>query len=166
MRFLYALSALLLAPATRAQETFYTLASPNEEVVGQFGYAVGSTGDLTGDGVGDLIVGASRELVDGVRAGRAYVFSGPTGALVHTLSSPHGRPDGSFGWSADGAGDVDLDGVPDLIVGAWAERGVGSALQAGRAYVFSGASGVLLHELHSPNEEVEGHFGHAVTGVG
>src|SRR5690606_16831967 len=44
-----------------------------------------------------------------------------------------------LGQSVASAGDVDQDGVPDLIVGAWAADGVGG-LDAGEAIVFSGAT--------------------------
>src|SRR5690606_9663376 len=72
-----------------------TLASPNEEQYGIFGGAVSGTPDLDGDGVGDLLVGAPNE--DPGRsprgAGRAYAFSGSTGALLFELASPNEEED-------------------------------------------------------------------------
>lgn len=67
----------------------HTLASPNEEANGLFGYSVGATGDLGGDGAGDMVVGAYGEEVDDLdESGRAYVFSGATGAVVASVASP------------------------------------------------------------------------------
>ncbi len=99
-------------------------------------------------------------------AGRAYVFSGETGALIHTLTSPNERPGGWFGYTVSGAGDVNGDGCEDVVVGANRENPGDSPRWAGRAYVFSGQTGTLLHTLISPNEEQGGYFGHSVSAAG
>ncbi|MEM8601899.1 MAG: integrin alpha, partial [Bacteroidota bacterium] len=67
----------------------YTLASPNEESLGGFGFSVSGAGDVNGDGFADLIVGAENEDpgVSPSSAGRAYIFSAPTPV---TLSGPEG----------------------------------------------------------------------------
>jgi hypothetical protein len=95
---------------------------------------------------------------------RAYVFSGATGALVHTLTSPNGENRGRFGSAAAAVPDVDGDGLDDLVVGAFGET-VGGVNDAGRAYVFSGASGVLVHTLVSPEIPQLALFGYRVAGV-
>jgi FG-GAP repeat len=65
-----------------------------------------------------------------------------------------------FGASVSSAGDVNNDGVGDLIIGA---MGYGTALQ-GRAYVYSGADGVLLYTFDGSSEfDV---FGGSVSGAG
>lgn len=64
-----------------------------------------------------------------------------------TLMSPNEEGSGWFGYSVAAAGDVNHDGSPDVIVGAWFEDPGTSPSDAGRAYVFSGQDGSLLFEL-------------------
>ncbi len=139
------------------------LMSPSPEVVGQFGFSVSSVRDADGDGQDDLLIGAFREDGGAVDAGRAYLFSGATGALLHTLVSPNPLGDGFFGASVAGVADADGDGRGDLLGGARSESG--GAERSGRAYLFSGANGTLLRTLVSPNPEQVGQFGILVAGV-
>ncbi len=99
-------------------------------------------------------------------AGRAYVFSGATGDTLFSLKSPFEEDSGRFGISVSGAGDVNMDGKADFIVGALGESPGSSPIKAGRAYVFSGATGDTLFSLKSPFEESNGLFGHSVSGAG
>ncbi len=140
----------------------YELESPNSQTDGRFGNAVSGTSDLDGDGRGDLVVGAYGE---SDFAGRAYVFSGSDGALLHTLISPTPEPDGSFGTSVAAVPDLDGDGRDDLLVGASGEGPGASPDGAGRVHAFSGAGGAALFTLASPNEQEGGAFGAAVAGV-
>jgi hypothetical protein len=55
------------------------------------------------------------------------------------------NPGGSFGWRARGAGDVNGDGYPDIVVGATGESS--SMSFNGIARVFSGHDGSLLMEI-------------------
>jgi hypothetical protein len=159
---LICLFSLAPLPAT-AQVLLHGLASPSPEPEGNFGVAVSGVPDTDGDGLGDLLVGASGEDdgVSPINAGRAYVYSGATGDLLHTLRSPNEEEFGFFGSGISGVPDVDGDGRGDLLVGASRE-----GFEAGRAYIYSGATGDLLHELSSPNAEADGFFGSAVSGVG
>jgi hypothetical protein len=105
-----------------------------------FGSAAGLVGDVTGDGVPDLSVGAFG--ANGSR-GNAYVLSGADGSIVHVLK-PLADANNFGQFFASGAGDVDGDGVNDVFVGDYnAERG--PRLGTGAAYVFSGATGKRLH---------------------
>lgn len=114
-----------------------------------FGSAVGLVGDVDGDGVADLSVGAYRAKQG---RGTAYVLSGVDGVMIHQLN-PQG--DGQvFGqFFASGAGDVDGDGIGDVFVGDYA---AGKANQAdnppgtGAAHVFSGATGERIHRFDAP----------------
>ncbi len=142
----------------------YTLQSPNAESFGYFGRVVSGAGDVNDDGHDDVIVGAYREDGGATDAGRAYVFSGNGGGLLHTLASPSPEQQGFFGSSVSGAGDVNDDGYDDAVVGAQNENG--GATDAGRAYIFSGNGGSLLYTLTSSNPEYQGHFGCSVSGAG
>jgi hypothetical protein len=147
----------------------YTLVSPSALVspndpTGYFGNWVSDVGDVNSDGHDDVIVGAWYEDTEFLNAGKAHVFSGQTGQLLYTLVSPNPEANGHFGILVSGAGDVNNDGYPDVIVGALEDPG-SSPREAGRAYVFSGTTGDLLHTLVSPNEETEGWFG-VVSGAG
>jgi hypothetical protein len=141
----------------------YELASPTErEDKTGFGWSVAGAGDVDQDGFGDVIVGAPYE---GFRdAGRAYVFSGQNGSVLLELVSPNEYVQGYFGWSVAGAGDVNQDGVADVIVGAQQEANPYNG--AGRAYVFSGKDESLLLEFVSPNAQEYGWFGDSVAGAG
>ncbi len=142
-----------------------TLVSPNPETGGAFGgRGVSGVPDANGDGRGDLLISADLEDGGATNAGRAYLFSGATGAPLHTLSSPNPEVDGGFGFGVSAVPDADGDGRGDLLIGARFEN-VGSVTNAGRAYLFSGATGALLRTLSSPNPETNGDFGVAVSGV-
>jgi hypothetical protein len=131
-----------------------TLESPNPEPNGRFGIVAG-LGDLDADGTDDFAVGAADE-----GSGRAYVYSGATGALVRTLESPNPEPNGRFGIVAR-IGDLDADSVDDIAVAAQGESGL-----RGRTYHFSAASGTLLRTLASPKPEPFGQFGLGQVEIG
>jgi hypothetical protein len=139
-----------------------TLVSPNEESGGVFGHTVSAVPDADGDGKSDLLVGAIYESPNGLsQAGRAYLFSGATGALLHTLESPNPEAGGHFGLTVSGVPDTDGDGRGDLLVGGYYEDRDGVS-DAGRAYLFSGATGALLHTLGSHYPEASATFGGAL----
>ncbi len=100
-----------------------------------FGTAVGGTGDIDGDQVPDVIVGAPS-----IFQGEASIFSGADGSLIHTFVGEAGSD--SFGFAVNGAGDFNGDGTPDVVIGATRHDATGS--NAGRAYVYSGADFTLI----------------------
>lgn len=142
----------------------FTLDSPNRMPGGRFGSGVASVPDTDGDGINDILVGASGETFNGRRAGRAYLFSGASGALLLQLASAAPKRNGNFGQSVAGLGDVDGDGRGDLAVGAPLEDNL-SEPNPGSVYIYSGATGALLQALHSPNAQAEGLFGNRVSRV-
>jgi len=107
-----------------------------------FGYAVADAGDVNDDGVHDILVGAR----DG---NEAFVFSGATGSTTPLLTL-HGEQAGdAFGFAVASAGDLNGDHHADVLVGA--TRNDAAGLNAGRAYVFSGANGSLLYSMDGDN---------------
>ncbi len=126
-------------------------------------------GDKKGDLINDIIVAAYLEDpgTSPSAAGRAYLFSGADGSVLHTLVSPNEQYNGYFGRSVSGAGgDINSDGVPDVLVGAFWENPGGTPDQSGIAYAFSGADGSLLRTLISPQPISSGWFGYSVAGPG
>ena len=100
-----------------------------------FAHGLASLGDLDGDGVTDLAVGASRDDDGGFNRGAVWILfldvdtTGPDPVVTvksrHKISSTsHDLPPGAldnedfFGVSVASLGDLDGDGVADLAVGA------------------------------------------------
>lgn len=83
---------------------------------------------------------------------------------ITALTFPSPQQVGQFSWSVSGAGDVNGDGHNDVVVGAIRENG--GDIDAGRAYIFSGADGSVLRVYNSPEPNVTGLFGWSVSGAG
>ncbi|MEM7322367.1 MAG: right-handed parallel beta-helix repeat-containing protein, partial [Actinomycetota bacterium] len=97
-----------------------------------FGTAVAGPGDVDGDGVADLVVGATADDDGGPNRGAVYVLLLNTDGTVRAeqkISSTAGGFTGPlvdgdlFGVGVAGVGDLDRDGVPDLAVGAHTDDG-------------------------------------------
>ena len=147
--------ALVLAGglSARAQVTLYTLEGDSHP--DQLGNSVASIGDVNGDGRPDIVVGAP----GAAEGGQAFVHSGADGSTLFTLE---GGAD-FFGAAVAGAGDVNADGHPDILVGSYLDVQAGQG--SGAAWVFSGADGSVLHLLLGPAQAGSG-FGYAVAGAG
>ncbi|MGE5692814.1 MAG: integrin alpha, partial [Candidatus Zixiibacteriota bacterium] len=127
-----------------------------------FGYSVSGAGDINGDGVPDFIVGAVRASPGGIFwAGSAYVFSGMNGSLLYRKEGSASRD--YFGGSVAGVGDVNNDGFADFIIGA-TNTNPGGLINAGSAFVYSGADGSLLYQKDGGS--VSEFFGISVAGAG
>lgn len=132
------------------------------------GWSVGGVGDINGDGVSDLVIGAPYAAN---QAGSAYIIFGKSGignsgnivlsslnglngfAIVGVATSDHSS------WSANYAGDINGDGITDLVIGAptaFSAEGV-SYIVFGETGI--GGSGILrLTDLNGSN-------GFSISGV-
>ena len=131
----------------------------------RFGCEITHIGDINGDGVEELLVGAKGSEVDlgngpETDVGRAFVMDGVTGFPIHIVSGQSAF--GYFGSAVSRAGDVDKDGIPDFIVAAQehTEASVGS--ECGAIFIYSGATGHLLRKHVGENPEDK--FGKSVWG--
>lgn len=132
-----------------------TISSVDSQVDGRFGSAVAGIGDLSGDGRGEIVIGADNEIPDrvAVNCGQVHIHSGSTGNFIRTLFSSDPESFGHFGRVVATCADLDGDGEPDILVGAPDEDV--SATERGRAYQFSGADGTLIDEFTAPGSTAE-----------
>lgn len=110
------------------------------------GFAVAGVGDINADGIQDMIVSAPGA---NNAAGISYVVFGKAGigsSGSFALSSLNGSNGFTItgvtstdlsGTSVSGAGDINTDGIDDLMIGAY-----NAAAQAGNCYVVFGKSGI------------------------
>ena len=119
---------------------------------GFFGSSVSGAGDVNGDGLADVIVGARG-------TGAVRVFSGINGSVLYTFDGDSSRD--SFGTSVSNTGDVNGDSFADVIVGDYLDDSNGT--NSGSAQVFSGADGSILYNVDGDSGD---RFGASVSGVG
>ena len=115
---------LVMAPVAGA----FALSGSDAKLVGEeasdwAGTSVAFAGDVDGDSIGDVLIGATRSDVGGADAGAAYLLYGPIAGTVD-LSSADAvfvgeQPEDQAGWvSVASPGDVNNDGYADILVGA------------------------------------------------
>ena len=142
-----------------------TYASPSGLPVTWFGYSVANVGDVNGDGVPEHLIGARFDGDDTTQPGRAYLFSGATGALLRTHAGADPNQLADYGSVVAALGDVNGDAFPDYAVSAVSEPGA-AGLRVGRVYVYSGWQGHLLYTIAPPAPRENGSFGGAVAALG
>jgi hypothetical protein len=150
---------------------------------GRTGAAVAGAGDVNGDGRGDVVVGAPQETARGRSgSGSAYVIFGtgsPTTVDLAQVGARGFRIDGAadgdrLGTAVGGAGDVNGDGLADVVLGA-PEADANGRGGSGTAFVVFGrreASGAVdLAALGGAGFRIDGaaaldNAGAAVAGAG
>ncbi|MEN0067313.1 MAG: integrin alpha [Myxococcota bacterium] len=139
--------------------------------------AVSSAGDVNGDGIDDLLVGANRNDEGGGDAGAAYVIFGSptrrTGSLDLADADVKLVGQSTFdraGSSVAGVGDVDADGFDDILVGApstdFGNGGTGTAYLIYGSAALTGAINLFASDTKLVGEAAGDDAGRILAGAG
>ena len=132
---------LLLSPVTGT----IGLAAADFSIMGAtgnagMGNALVAAGDVDGDGFDDLLIGApGTNFAPYGDVGAAVLLHGPMTGTISDLSDTWCQYLGAAvgdeaGYQVTGGGDLDGDGLPEVVIGAYAHN-VGASADAGAAYV-------------------------------
>jgi hypothetical protein len=141
------------------------------QVNAQFGYSVAGAGDVNGDGHNDVVIGAPGFTNGQQKEGVAYIYYGNQTGVNNAANSQDileaDELQALFGFSVSSAGDVNGDGLSDVIVGAPLFKN-GSPTANGAAFVFHGAiQGInKAFNIKLQGNQADAHFGGAVSGAG
>lgn len=124
------------------------------EATGNFGFSVAAAGDVNGDTVPDLLVGAPGADLSVGNGGALYVLmlTAVTGAvdtfqkidaLVGGLSPATIAAGDAFGSAVASFGDADEDGVPDCVVGAMSAESAATTDTGALHVLFLNANGTV-----------------------
>ncbi|MFZ5442417.1 MAG: FG-GAP-like repeat-containing protein [Myxococcota bacterium] len=142
-------------------------ADPTDSAGASFGYVAAAAGDVNGDGYADVLISAPYW---NASEGRVYLYLGSASGLQATpawVQDPTDVSASFFGWSVDGAGDVNGDGFDDVVVGA--SDFTAQQSREGRAYLYLGGPGGLATTpvwTTDPTDQATAYFGNAAGGLG
>lgn len=124
-----------------------------------FGRVVAGGSDFNGDGYDEILVAAPNSDHNGPDAGKVYCFSGFDDTLLWIVRGQ--SPGDKLGSAIAAVGDMNDDGVDDVLIGA-PLNDIGGT-NAGRAYLVAGQDGSVLHIFTGKAGE---QFGGAVSALG
>ncbi|MBI2027483.1 MAG: FG-GAP repeat protein, partial [Deltaproteobacteria bacterium] len=145
-----------------------------EDTNDQFGFSVSGAGDVNNDGIADVIVGARYDDDGGDSSGVAFIFYGSTNLAASIDASAANvkligeDTNDQFGISVSGAGDVNNDGIADVVVGARYDDDGGDA--SGVAFIFYGSKSLATSidasaaKVKLIGEDASDYFGRSVSG--
>ncbi len=112
------------------------------EINDHLGHAVAYLGDVDGDGIDDVAVGASESAITWPDGGAVHIYKGSLDIANDTPPTQLALigsewDDFVFGGTFAGRGDVDGDGLGDLVAGA-TDAYLGPVTKNGRVYLFHG----------------------------
>lgn len=158
-------------PAGASAAPIVSWTDPLHEAGAHFGRAVAGAGDLDGDGYGDVAVGAPFQDVAAVDEGAAYVYrGGPTGPSATpdvVLTEPSHQAAAAFGRAVASAGDININGFSELLVGT--PQRANPDADEGNVYVYYGSPALIAavpSGVFDSPLDASGAFGLAVAGGG
>ncbi len=135
-------AALLLNSPGWSQSYIWTVVG--DATYDTFGVAVDVVGDINGDSVPEVVVGAPHNNSgNGQSSGLARVLDGATGVVLYSYNGDSARDE--FGTAVAGVGDIDGDGTPDFAVSAPFDDNNGAG--SGMVRIYSGANGTVIRQL-------------------
>ncbi len=138
------------------------LAFDGTDVLGELAHSIASLGDVTGDGIPDILAGAPFADTSGLTDnGRVRIISGADGTAWLDLEGSAFSE--NFGRSVARIGDVNGDGLPDFAVGADGANPSGMS-PVGQVTLRSGADGTPLFTWSGTNANEK--LGFSVAGLG
>jgi hypothetical protein len=140
----------------------------SDQATAWFGYAVGTAGDVNGDGYDDIVVGAPLYDNPESNEGAAWVYEGSISGVSHSSSwfKDSDQAGAELGCAVGTAGDVNGDGYSDIVVGApFTSHGQS---KEGVAWLYLGSSSGLneVPAWHGEGDDADGMFGAAVGTAG
>lgn len=102
-----------------------------------FGFSI-AIGDVNGDGIKDILVGAPNPIKNG--KGAVYAYSGQNGSLIKKFTSAIPRDYCDYATSIASA-DLNNDGIDEIIIGS-------PGSPKGEVLIYSGIDNYLVHKLN------------------
>ena len=127
-----------------------------------FGYAVGTAGDVNGDGYADVLVGAPNMLNSLAGNGAAFAFLGSASGLATTpvWTGMVNQDNALYGCQVGPAGDINQDGFDDVLIGAYKYEADWQMDEGGAFIHFGGLTGVSsLRSWWATGDKADAWFG-------